>query len=72
MYKHIFISRVAANMLNKQSRTADSGWSCSQGLVGGLTTLPRKTQYLLRITTHSLGRTVVIAVMNLRVLSPRS
>jgi hypothetical protein len=25
------------------------------GLVGGLTTLPCKTQYLLRITTHSLG-----------------
>jgi hypothetical protein len=25
------------------------------GLGGGLTTLPRKTQYLLRITTHSLG-----------------
>jgi hypothetical protein len=25
------------------------------GLGGELTTLPRKTQYLLRITTHSLG-----------------
>jgi hypothetical protein len=25
------------------------------GLAGGLTTLPRKTQYLLRITMHSLG-----------------
>jgi hypothetical protein len=25
------------------------------GLGGGLTTLPRKTQYLLRTTTHSLG-----------------
>jgi hypothetical protein len=25
------------------------------GMDGGLTTLPRKTQYLLRITTHSLG-----------------
>jgi hypothetical protein len=45
---------VAANKLNKQSRTAESGWSSSLG-VGGLTTLPRKTQYLLRITTHSLG-----------------
>jgi hypothetical protein len=42
------IWRVAANMLNKQSRTA---W----GLGGRLTALPRKTQYLLRITTHSLG-----------------
>jgi hypothetical protein len=69
----------------------------------GLTTLPRKTQYLLQITTHSLGtgritwhnlstgkiglegvdwirltrtrdrwRAVVSAVMNLRVLAPRS
>jgi hypothetical protein len=26
------------------------------GLGGGLTILPRKTQYLLRITTYSLGR----------------
>jgi hypothetical protein len=25
------------------------------GLGGGLTTLPRKTEYLLRVTTHSLG-----------------
>jgi hypothetical protein len=25
------------------------------GLGWGLTTLPRKTQYLVRITTHSLG-----------------
>jgi hypothetical protein len=47
------IWRVAANMLNKQSRTADSGWSSSLGV--GLTTLLRKTQYLLRITMHSLG-----------------
>jgi hypothetical protein len=43
---------VAANILNKQLWTADSGWSSSLGV--GLTTLPRKTQYLLRITTHSL------------------
>jgi hypothetical protein len=49
------IWRVAVNMLNKQSRTADSGWSSSLGVGRGLTTLPRKTQYLLRITTHSLG-----------------
>jgi hypothetical protein len=54
------IWRVAANILNKQSRTADSGWSSSLGVGrGGLTTLPRKTQYLLRITTHSLGTDVV-------------
>jgi hypothetical protein len=49
------IWRVAANILNKQSRTADSGWSSSLGVGRGLTTLRRKTQYLLRITTHSLG-----------------
>jgi hypothetical protein len=48
------IWRVAANMLNKQSQTADGGGSSSLGLGGALTTLPRKTQYLLRITTHSL------------------
>jgi hypothetical protein len=49
------IWRVAANILNKQSRTADSGWSSSLGVGRGLTTLPHKTHYLLRITTHSLG-----------------
>jgi hypothetical protein len=49
----LHIWRVAANMLNKQLRTANSGWSSTLGV--GLTTLPRKTQYLLRITTHSLG-----------------
>jgi hypothetical protein len=49
------IWRVAANILNKQSRTADSGWSSSLGVGRGLRTLPRKIHYLLRITTHSLG-----------------
>jgi hypothetical protein len=46
------IWRVAANILNKQ--TADSGGLPAWGLGGALTTLPRTTQYLLRITTHSL------------------
>jgi hypothetical protein len=46
------IWRVAANMLSKQSRTADSGWSSSLGVGQGLTTLPCNTQYLLRITMH--------------------
>jgi hypothetical protein len=37
------IWRVAANMLNKQSRTAENGWSSSYGRLGlGLTTLRRK------------------------------
>jgi hypothetical protein len=31
------------------------GGTPAWGMGGGLTTLPRKTQYLLRITTHSLG-----------------
>jgi hypothetical protein len=31
------------------------GGSLTWGLGGGLTTLPRKTKYLLRITMHSLG-----------------
>jgi hypothetical protein len=36
------IWRVAANIFNKQSRTADSGWSSSLGVGRGLTILPRK------------------------------
>jgi hypothetical protein len=39
------IWRVAANILNKQSSTADSGWSSRLGDGRGLTTLPRKTDY---------------------------
>jgi hypothetical protein len=46
------IWRVAANISNKQSRTV--GGPPAWWLDGGLTTLPRKTQYLLQITTHSL------------------
>jgi hypothetical protein len=34
--------RVAVNILNKQSRTADNGWSSSLGLGMGLTTPHRK------------------------------
>jgi hypothetical protein len=49
------IWRVAANMLNKKSRTADSGWSSSLGVGRGANNPPCKTQYLLRITMHSLG-----------------
>jgi len=36
------IWRVAAIKLNKQSRTADKGWSPSWGLGGELTTPPRE------------------------------
>jgi hypothetical protein len=47
------IWRVAANMLNKQSRTADSGWSSSLRVGRGPTTFTHKTQCLLRNTAHS-------------------
>jgi hypothetical protein len=40
--------RVAVNILNKQSRTADRGWSSGLGLGGGLTTHHRRTPNLLR------------------------
>jgi hypothetical protein len=36
------IWRVAANILNKQLRTADKGWPCSLGVGWGLTTPHRK------------------------------
>jgi hypothetical protein len=36
------IWRTAANILNKQSRTADKGWHLAWGLGGGLTTPHRK------------------------------
>ena len=40
--------RVAANILNKQLRTADEGWSSSLGLGEVLTTPPREKKTLLR------------------------
>ena len=74
------IRRVAANILNKQSRTADEGWSSSLG-VGRR---PRRGWVNnIRIDLHEVGcgymdwiglaqdrdrwRTLVSAVMNLRV-----
>jgi len=59
------IWRVAANKLNKQSRTADEGWSSSLG-VGRCANNPSLQKTLLR-NTHlrdALG-TFVSAVMNL-------
>jgi hypothetical protein len=47
--------RVAANILNKQSRTADMAWSSSLGVGRGLTTPTVKPFNLLRIVTKSLG-----------------
>jgi hypothetical protein len=49
------IWRLAANILNKQSRTADRGEPPGWGLGGVLTTTNRKTSDLLRRITESLG-----------------
>jgi hypothetical protein len=49
------IWRAAANILNKQSRTADMGFSCSLGVGRGLTTPHRKKHSMLRNVTHGLG-----------------
>jgi hypothetical protein len=46
---------VAANILNKQLRTNDKGWSSSWGLGVGLTTLRRKKINVLRKSLKSLG-----------------
>jgi hypothetical protein len=74
------IWRVAVNMLNKQSRTADKGRSSSLGLGEGLTTPHRENVSLLRnIHRQNFGfglglakdrdrwRALVNAVMKLRV-----
>jgi hypothetical protein len=43
--------RVAMNILNTQSRTADKEWSCSSGLgVGQTTTHHKKISLLLNLT----------------------
>jgi hypothetical protein len=48
--------RVAANILNKRSRTADRGWSSSLGAGRRLKTLTVKiVDYVLRIIYKSLG-----------------
>ena len=43
------IWRVAANKMNKQSRTAEKGWSSSLGLGEALTTPPRKKKLCYEI-----------------------
>jgi hypothetical protein len=48
------IWRVAANILNKQSRTADKGWPSSLGVGRGLTTPHRKKRNTLRNVTKGL------------------
>jgi hypothetical protein len=49
------IWRVTVNILNKQSRTSDRGWSSSLGFGRGLTIHHRKNSNLLRNVSHSLG-----------------
>jgi hypothetical protein len=48
------IWRVAANILDKQSRTADKGGPPAWGLDGGLTTPHRKKRNTLRNVTEGL------------------
>jgi hypothetical protein len=46
------IWRIAANILNKQSRTADSGWSSILGVGRGLTTPHRRTIFVTKYYTQ--------------------
>jgi hypothetical protein len=48
------IRKIAANILNKQSRTAAKGWSSSLRIVRGLTTPNRKKINFLRNVTKGL------------------
>jgi hypothetical protein len=48
------LGRIAANILNKQLRTADKEWSSSLGVSVWLTT-PHSKESLLGKTTRSLG-----------------
>ena len=55
MEKRHPIWRLAANISNKQSRTADKGWSSSLGLDDVLTTPYLKTYHVMNVRTESLG-----------------
>jgi hypothetical protein len=44
----LWIWRVAANILNKQSRTADEGWSSNSRLGMGLTTPRQKNKIVTK------------------------
>jgi len=49
------VGRVAANMLNKQKRTADKGWSFSWGFGRGTNKFSPYKMTMLRTITQSLG-----------------
>jgi len=55
------IWRVAANILNKKSRTADKGWSSSLGVGRGANNSSLLKRILLRnIHRHSLGPGLIL------------
>jgi hypothetical protein len=62
------IWRVAANILNKQSRRADKGWSSSFGVGVGSTTHHKKIS-LLRNVTKVLGLGSILWLNDLRLVS---
>jgi hypothetical protein len=49
------VQRVAANILNKQSRTTDKGWSSSLGVGRGADTPHCKNLLLLQSVSKCLG-----------------
>jgi len=54
------IWRVAANILNKQSRTADKGWSASLGVARGATNSSPQKLTMLRNISQDLGLGLVL------------
>jgi hypothetical protein len=66
------IWRVAANTLNKQSRTADRGLYSSFGVGRGLATSHRKKSVCYETLDTAYVRALLNAVMDVRVLTPRS
>ena len=54
------ILRIAANILNKQSQTANRGWSSAWGLSDVLTTPLHKNLTMLRTIKKSLGTGLIL------------
>jgi hypothetical protein len=79
----LHIWRVAANILNNQSRAADKGWPSSWGLGVGLTILHRKKKLvakilkILRTWTDYLDKHIwlslsILWIMSLKEVGPYS